>query len=316
MNKPKAHVSEKKKREVSYLKELIQHNKSILIADLTNLPAAQIQSIKTKLKKDLKIRVTKKRLLKIAVEELRQEKNITSLIPYIDKTMPALLVTNNDPFSIYTAIKKSKFFVAAKPGQIAPSELAVEPGPTSFPPGPIIGELGQAGIIAAVEAGKVVVKKRSVLAKAGEPISTKAAGILTKLGVQPIEIGLNVVAALEEGIVYDKSVLDVDPETYVKMLLQAHYEAVFLAVDVSYITGDSVKLLLSKAYRELLSLSKNLEFEVDTKPEGIKSESQRVIGEKPKKDVQTAYSEEDAKKAQEVLNRLKEQDIRKKEGKI
>lgn len=316
MNKPTAHVSKKKKREVSYLKELLQGHNVILIADLTSLPSAQLQSIKTKLKKDLKIRVTKKRLLKIAIEELKQEKDLTSLIPYIDKAMPALLVTDKDPFSIYTAIKKSKSFVAAKPGQIAPSELAVEPGPTNFPPGPIIGELGQAGIIAAVEAGKVVVKRRSILAKAGEPISTKAAGMLAKLGVQPIEIGLNVVVALESGVVYDKSVLDVDPETYVKNLLQAHYEAVSLAIGVSYITKDSVKILLSKAHRELLSLSKYLNLEVDTKPEDIKSEPQKVISEKPKKDVQTAYSEEDAKKAQEVLNRLKEHDIKKKEGKI
>ncbi|MBI2107477.1 50S ribosomal protein L10 [Candidatus Woesearchaeota archaeon] len=308
MNKHKAHVSEKKKIEVSYLKELLQKNKVVLIADLTSLPAAQLQSIKTKLKKDLKIRVTKKRLLKIAIEDIKQQRDLTSLIPYIDKTMPALLVTDKDPFSIYTTIKRSKSFVAAKPGQIAPSELAVEPGPTNFPPGPIIGELGQAGIIAAVEAGKVVIKRRSILAKVGEPISTKAAGMLAKLGVQPIEIGLNVVVALEDGIVYGKEVLDVDPETYIKNLLQAHYEAVSLAVGVSYITKDSVRVLLSKAYREVLGMSKNLNIEVNTEPEDIKSE----IKEKSKGNVQTAYSEEDAKKAQEVLNRLKEYDIKKK----
>ena len=308
MNKHKAHVSEKKKIEVNYLKELLQKNKVVLIADLTSLPAAQLQSIKTKLKKDLKIRVTKKRLLKIAIEDIKQQRDLTSLIPYIDKTMPALLITDKDPFSIYTTIKRSKSFVAAKPGQIAPSELAVEPGPTSFPPGPIIGELGQAGIIAAVEAGKVVIKRRSVLAKAGEPISTKAAGMLAKLGVQPIEIGLNVVVALENGVIYDKEVLDVDPETYIKNLLQAHYDAVSLAVGVSYITKDSVKVLLSKAYREVLGMSKNLNLEVNTEPEDIKSESQNIVKEKF---TQTGYSEVDAQKAQEVLNRLKEQDIRK-----
>jgi len=308
MNKHKAHVSEKKKIEVNYLKELLQKNKVVLIADLTSLPAAQLQSIKTKLKKDLKIRVTKKRLLKIAIEDIKQQRDFTPLIPYIDKTMPALLITDKDPFSIYTTIKRSKSFVAAKPGQIAPSELAVEPGPTSFPPGPIIGELGQAGIIAAVEAGKVVIKRRSVLAKAGEPISTKAAGMLAKLGVQPIEIGLNVVVALENGVIYDKEVLDVDPETYIKNLLQAHYDAVSLAVGVSYITKDSVKVLLSKAYREVLGMSKNLNLEVNTEPEDIKSESQNIVKEKF---TQTGYSEVDAQKAQEVLNRLKEQDIRK-----
>jgi len=170
MSKQTAHVSEKKKEEVNYVKKLIQEHKVILIADLTNLPSAQLQSIKTKLKKDLKIRVTKKRLLKIAIDQLKDKRDLTKLEPYLENCMPALLVTNKDPFSIYKSIKKSKSYIAAKPGQIAPTDLVVEPGPTNFPPGPIIGELGQAGIIAAVEGGKVVVKRKTVLAKEGEEI--------------------------------------------------------------------------------------------------------------------------------------------------
>src|SRR3989338_3050641 len=249
MSKQTAHVSEKKKEEVTYVKRLIQEHKVVLIADLTNLPSAQLQSIKTKLKKDLKIRVTKKRLLKIAIDQLKDKRDLTKLEPYLENCMPALLVTNKDPFSIYKSIKKSKSYIAAKPGQIAPTDLVVEPGPTNFQPGPIIGELGQAGIIAAVEGGKVVVKRKTVLAKEGEEITTKAAGILAKLGVEPIEVGLHIVAAIDEGVVYEKSVLDVDEEEYLNNLRRAHFEAVSLAIGVSYITKDSIRILLGKAQK-------------------------------------------------------------------
>ena len=351
MSKQTAHVSEKKKEEVNYVKKLIQEHKVILIADLTNLPSAQLQSIKTKLKKDLKIRVTKKRILRIAINQLKDKRDLTKLEPYLENCMPALLVTNKDPFSIYKSIKKSKSYIAAKPGQIALTDLVVEPGPSNFPPGPIIGELGQAGIIAAVEGGKVVVKRKTVLAKEGEEITTKAAGILAKLGVEPIEVGLHIVAAIDEGVIYEKSVLDVDEEEYLNNLRRAHFEAVSLAVGVSYITKDSIKVLLGKAQREMLALSKNLDLEVATepakegnskstetvavpeekpteeskveqKPEELKIETKEENKEKPqaesrtpeeKKDKSQVYSKEAENKAQEVLNKLKEEDIKRKE---
>src|SRR3989344_3716888 len=118
MSKQTTHVSEKKKEEVNYVKKLIQEHKVILIADLTNLPSAQLQSIKTKLKKDLKIRVTKKRLLKIAIDQLKDKRDLTKLEPYLENCMPALLVTNK--VKSLLSFNWSKSYIAAKPGQIAP----------------------------------------------------------------------------------------------------------------------------------------------------------------------------------------------------
>ncbi len=318
MSKQKAHISESKKKEVEHAKKLMQEHKVVLIADLTSLPSAQLQSIKTKLKKNLTIRVIKKRLIRIAIEQLRDKKDLTKLQPHLDKCMPALLVTNEDPFSIYKSIKRSKSYIAAKPGQIAPSDLFVEPGPTPFPPGPIIGELGQAGIIAAVEGGKVVIKRRTVLAKEGQEISTKAAGILAKLGVEPIQIGLNVVAAIDDGVIYERGVLDVDEVEYLNNLRQAHFEAVSLAVGVSYITKESIKVLLGKAQREMLAISKNINLYLikeNQKSEYIgeeEIETGEVKNKPPEQKSQSIYSKEAEQKAQEVLNKLKEEDIRKK----
>ena len=61
---------------------------------------------------------------------------------------------------------------------------------TSFKPGPIVGELQHAGFPAAIEKGKVVLKKDVTIVKAGQTISREVAGLLTRLDILPLEVGL------------------------------------------------------------------------------------------------------------------------------
>ncbi len=49
-------------------------------------------------------------------------------------------------------LEKTKTKMAARPGETAPEDIVVSKGPTGFRPGPIVGELQQAGIPAAIEA--------------------------------------------------------------------------------------------------------------------------------------------------------------------
>src|SRR3989344_9484165 len=139
--KAQAHVSEKKINEVNLIKENLDKYKVIALADLTNLPSAQLESLKSKIKDKALIRVSKKRLIKIAISE-HKNKEFAKLLPYLENCIPALIFTNEDSFKIYNLIKKNKSNTFAKPGQISPMDITIEPGPTSFPPGPIIGELG------------------------------------------------------------------------------------------------------------------------------------------------------------------------------
>ncbi|MBU2634522.1 MAG: 50S ribosomal protein L10, partial [Nanoarchaeota archaeon] len=198
----KAHVSEKKKNEVKILKDLFKKYRVISIGDLTSLPSKQLQEIRRKLKDSLLIKVTKKRLIKRAISEFK-DKDLSKLNDYLN-CMPVLLFTNDDPFKLYRLLKKSKSKAPIKAGQIAPNDLIVKAGPTNFAPGPIIGELGQVGIIAGVEDGKIAIKKEKIVVKEGEEVSPKVANILAKLGEEPMEIGLNLKVAYEEGILYGK----------------------------------------------------------------------------------------------------------------
>ena len=252
----KAHVSQVKKDEVLLLKELFKKYNVISIGDLTSLPSKQLQEIRSKLKKNLLIKVSKKRIIKKAVEEFK-EKDLSKLVPYMDECMPVLLFTNESPFRLYNLLKKSKSKAAIRSGQIAPEDLIVKDGPTNFPPGPIIGELGAAGIVASVEQGKVVIKREKVLAKKGDIISQKGADILGKLGLKPMEIGLSLNVAYEDGMIYDKSVLDIDEEQIKQDLKLAYNYSLNLAVKINYITKETIKIFIRKAVLENNALENN-----------------------------------------------------------
>ena len=253
--KAKAHISESKIREVEIIKKNLDSYKVIAIADLTNLPSAQLESLKSKIKDKALIRVTKKRLIKIAISQSRN-KNISNLLPSLENCIPALIFTNEDAFKIYNIIKKNKSSAFAKAGQISPMDIAIEPGPTNFPPGPIIGELGQAGIVAAVEAGKVTIKKEAKLVKKGEVINKKVADILVKLGIEPMEIGLNVVAAFQDGVIYTKDVLGIDEETCINNIRLAYIEALNLSFNMGYVTSGNINQLIRKAVLEAKTLAR------------------------------------------------------------
>src|SRR3989344_2085 len=218
----KAHVSEVKKGEVKILKELLLKYKVIGIIDLTGLPSAQMQKMRNQLKNVL-IRVFKKRLIKIALEEVKDKiRGIEKIEEKLTKkVMPCLVFTDEDSFKLAKSLRKGKTNAAAKPGQIAPREIIIPEGPTPFTPGPTIGELGAAGIKASVDGGKIVVKQDCVIVKQGDIINDKKASILAKFGIQPMEIGLNLICTYEKGIIYDKEVLDVDDKIYIEQIKKA-----------------------------------------------------------------------------------------------
>lgn len=334
--------SEKKKQEVAKLTQLIKSEPIIGIIDLTNLPSAQFQKIKHKLRKNLNVRVTKKSLLKLALEKSKEDKKgLEKLEKYLENCMPAVLVTKEDAFRVAKLLNKNKSSSAAKPGQIAPKDIIIPEGPTSFAPGPIIGELGQAGIKASIENGKVIIKEPKKLVTKGEEITKKQADMLSKFGIEPMEIGLNVVAIYQNGDIFEAEILYVDEKEYLDMIKTAAAQALNLAVYSAYPTKETIKILLQKAERESLALESKLpesaveeESKEEPQEEAPKVEEkveEPKLEEKPKEEKQeevptkdnnqdsqtetqitqnspAGYTEETAKQAQDLINKLKDQE--------
>ena len=209
-----SHVAEYKKEIVSTLVRLMNEYPIIAVVNMENLPAPQLQIMRAQLRKDFYITMTKRRLIKLAIEQAKSsKKGIEQLEAHLGG-MPALIFTKENPFKLSRTLQRNKSPAPAKAGQTAPRDIIVQKGATPFAPGPIIGELATVGIKSGVEGGKVAIKEDTVVARAGEKIKPKVAEILARLGVQPMEVGLDLVAVYENGLIYGREILSVDEKEY------------------------------------------------------------------------------------------------------
>ncbi len=249
MKKPKAHVAPKKKELVAQIVKLLKEYPVVGVIDMEGLPAPQLQRIRAQLRDSFTLVMTRKSLFLHAFDAF-QEKNpkITDLKQYI-RGIPALIFSKENPFKLYKVLKQNKSPAAAKPGQLAPANITIPAGPTPFTPGPVISEFAQLGIKAGVEGGKVAVKEAKVVVKEGEVIKPNVASMLARLGIEPIEIGMNITALLEGSTLYVRSVLDIDEKAFMQTFNTAIAQGFNLAVEVCYPTKDTVELLLQKAFR-------------------------------------------------------------------
>jgi len=249
----KRKINERKSVVVNELAKLMDEFPIIGVVNMENLPAKQLQNMRASLRGRILIKMAKRRIIKLAIEKSKKE-NLKELENNLEG-MPALIFTKENPFNIYKLLQKSKSSAPAKPGQKAPKDIVVPAGPTSFAPGPIIGELGQAGIKAGIEGGKVAIKADSLVAKKGEPIKEGVAKVLARLGIEPMEIGLNLVAVYEDKIIYSNDVLTIDEAEYISRISEASGYAYNLAFEIAYPGDEIIEQLLAKAHMEAKALA-------------------------------------------------------------
>ncbi|MFH1056384.1 MAG: 50S ribosomal protein L10 [Candidatus Micrarchaeota archaeon] len=228
----------------------------VAVASIASLPAKDFNSIKKKTRGQAKIVFARHTLLKKALEEARPETK--ELLSFLSNG-GVLVFSSLPPFKLFKLFKQNQNKTFAKPNQIAPFDIVVPAGATNLAPGPVLTELKQAKIDAKIQGTKVVIAKDCVVAKKGEAISDQAAKILVKLGIQPMEIGIGVSAVWDDGLLYKAEVLNVDDAAVLAQLLQAHAQAVNLAVFAGIVNETTIKILVVKAAREANAVQKLVE---------------------------------------------------------
>jgi len=241
------HLPSWKKDEVAEIKKNAKEYKLIGLVDMYGIPAQQVQQIRRNLRGKAVIKMTRNTLIKHAFDEIGGDlKNLTKYL----SGHSAIIFTNDNPFKLYKQLEKTKTKMAAKAGEKAPEDIVVPAGPTSFKPGPIVGELQQAGIPAAIEGGKVKIRETKTVVKKGAVINPKLAAALVKLDVKPMDVGLILQAAFHEGSVYEPSVLAVDETVILGQIALASRQATALSLEAAIPTKDSMSALLTKAVRD------------------------------------------------------------------
>jgi len=238
-----------KEKWVAEIKQLASEYKLIGLVDMYGIPARQVQDIRRNLRGRAKLMMRKNTLITVAL----QEGDSSDILKYMSGHS-ALIFTNENPFKLFSTLEKTKTKMAARPGEKAPEDIVIPKGPTNFKPGPIVAELQQAGIPAAIESGKVTIRETKTVVKAGEEINKKLADALVKLNIKPMDIGLSLQAAFFENDLYEPSVLAIDEEAYYNDLIVAATHAVNLSVNACYPTKDTAGPIITKAVREARNL--------------------------------------------------------------
>lgn len=252
----KTHVAAEKKKSVAEISKLMAEYPIVGIVNFENLPSQQLNVMRKQMRtQEVVMKMTKSSLIKLALEKTKASKaGIEHLEKYLTG-LPAVLLTKKNPFALFKLIKKSKSKAPAKAGQTVPSDINVSAGPTSFAPGPIISELASFGIKTKVEGGKLAIQQDTVIAKAGTLVTDKLASMLLRLGIEPMEIGLDLAAIYENGTIFTKSVLDVDEDKFKESVYSAARNAFNLSVEIAYPNKDNIIVLVTKAARETKSLA-------------------------------------------------------------
>ena len=250
-----AHVATWKKDLVSELVQDMREAPVVAVVDMENIPGQQIQSMRAGLRAHAKVKMTKNKLMRLAIEEASADKpGLDALKDSVDGQC-AIVTTDMSPFKLFAQLKKTMTPAPAQPGQLAPIDIVVPKGPTPFGPGPIIGELQKIGLPAAIEGGKIVIKKDTPLVKQGEPVPANVAAMLPKLEILPMVVGLDLRAAYEDGTVYHKDVLDIPEDYYANMFATAAHNALALGVEIAFPTKMTMAPLIAKAFRETVAVS-------------------------------------------------------------
>ncbi|MGZ8933119.1 MAG: 50S ribosomal protein L10 [Halobacteriota archaeon] len=253
-----------KDEEISHIKADVKTHDVVAVVSIHGIPARQFQDMRAELKNVAKIQVARNTLIHRALEQSGE--STFKLFENVEG-QTALIFTNLNPFKLFKLIENSKTPAPAKAGEKAPRDIIVEKGPTSFRPGPIVGDLQNAGIPAAIEKGKIVIRETKTVVKTGEPISARLADVLQRLEIYPMEVGLYLLAAYDGDVIYTSEDLKIDEQAFFNQVVSAVSNALNLSINIGYPTSLTVETLLQKGTFEGMTLG--LEAEI-FEPEVLK----------------------------------------------
>lgn len=273
-----------KTKEVEEIQTLIEQYKVLGVASLQKVRAAQLQELRRKLEDSAQLRVTKNTIAKRAIEKCKDKPRLERFEEHLTGTN-IFLFTNLNPFKLALLLHKSRVKTTAKAGDIAAEDVIVAAGNTGLPPGPIISQFSAVGLPTRIEGGSVWINRDTLVAKKQDVIEARLASVLSKLGLKPVEAGLIMKAAYDNGLIITQSQMRLNleeirqsiteainlalnlslnttfptPENTELLLKAGHHQAYALALESGIPTSDTTVDLIRKAHNEMLSLCSKLD---------------------------------------------------------
>jgi len=243
----------KKTATIDRVSELAQKYPVLAVTGLSKVRATQLMAVRKALRGHADVFVVKNKLAILGLKKAGI-KNADNLLSHLTG-QNALIFSEYDPFKLFLTLDKSKVYLPARAGDIAPNDIMVPAGNTGLAAGPVLSEFREAGIQTKIEGGSIWVNKDSVAVKKGAVISPKLSSLLSKLNIKPIEAGLTIALAYEGGLIYSGDLVAIDLEKYRQSLVEAYTASRGLAIAIGYMTAETALEIIGKAYREAVAVA-------------------------------------------------------------
>ena len=267
MNENRTKYPKKKSQMYQQIQELPKKYNVLALVRMEKVRASQLLPLRKKLLGDVEIVSVKDKVAKLALE--------TTGIKGIEKFVSKLngqclfMFTNMSPFKLNVLLGKNNVMLSARGGDLASRDVVIPPKNTGIAPGPMLTDFKENGIPTKIDQGTIWIMRETIPVKKGEVISEKLAALLGKLDIKPIEAGIVLNSALEEGLVYAQEEMIIDLEKFRNDMSQAHQEAISLSIEAAYITKDNIKQILAKASQSAKSVSVEAGYVTDDTKETI-----------------------------------------------
>jgi len=247
-----------KQEEVDELVDFIESFNSVGIVGVAGIPSRQLQAMRRELHGSADVRMSRNTLTVRALEEVND--GVEELTQYVAGQV-ALIGTNDNPFGLFKQLEASKTPAPINAGEVAPNDVVIPEGDTGVDPGPFVGELQTVGAAARIQDGSIMVTEDSKVLEEGEVVDDDLANVLTELGIEPKEVGLDLKGVYSEGVLFEPDELEIDVDEYEADIRSAAAAARNLSVNAAYPTAATAGTLLAKASGEAKSVGLFAEIE-------------------------------------------------------
>jgi large subunit ribosomal protein L10 len=244
-------VPEWKREEVDDIVDLLESYDSVGVVDIAGIPSRQLQAMRRDLYGSAELRVSRNTLVVRALEEV--DDGLEELAEFVSGQV-GLVATNDNPFGLYKQLEASKTPAPINAGEVAPNDVVIPEGDTGIDPGPFVGELQQVGANARIQDGSIRVLEDSTVLEAGEEVDQQLANVLSELGIEPKEVGLDLRGVYADGVMFGPEELELDIEEYREDFASAAAAGRNLSINAVYPTARTAGALLGKASDEAKSL--------------------------------------------------------------
>ena len=267
MHENRTSYPKRKSQMLQQLQELPKQYKVLALVKMTKVRASQILPLRKKLKGEVEFVSIKNKVAQKAFEKME--------VPGLKEIVGELtgqclcMFTNMSPFKLNVLLAKNKIMLAARGGDISSIDIVVPEKNTGIAPGPMLTEFKAAGIPTKIDQGTIWIAKETTPVKKGGVINEKLAPLLGKLDIKPVEAGITLYSAVEEGLKYSEEEIVIDVEKIRDEFAQAHQQAVSLSIEAAYVTPENIGQILSKAAQSARSVSIESGFMTDETKEQI-----------------------------------------------